>query len=158
MKQKRSNSISALSALLMLAVFALCILGALLGGAKVYAGMTARSESAYHSRTCLQYFATKVRQAPGDVQITQFGDGDALFLYERLGSREYVTRIYCHNGWLMELYTLNTDGFAPEDGEKLLPLSSLTITADGSLLTFTAVVDEVPCSIRVSLCGGEVVS
>lgn len=119
----------------MLAVFAVSILGALLGGAGIYQRLTQRGEENYNSRTCIQYFATKLRQAPGPVTVEEFGEGDALFLRERLAERYYVTRIYCYDGWLMELFTLDSSGFSPEDGEKILPLEALTITAQQGLLT-----------------------
>lgn len=157
-ERSKERSISSVAALLMLVVFAVSILGALLGGAQVYQRLTQRNQESYNSRTCMQYLATKLRQAPGAVAVDQFGDGDALFLYEQIHDRAYVTRIYCHDGWLMELFTIDSDGFAPEDGEKILPLEGMAITADGSLITFRAQCGGEESSLTIYLRTGEVAS
>lgn len=134
------KSISSVAALLVLAVFSIGILGALLGGARIYRGLTEQGRSDYDRRTCLQYLSTKLSQAPAPqgIKIRQFGTSQSLFLLEAIDGREYSTRIYCHNGWLMELFSVNSDGFSPEDGEKILPLNSLSLSQDGALLTLLA--------------------
>ena len=38
--------------------------------------------------------------------------------------------------WLMEIFTLADGDFYPEDGEKILPLSSLSVSQDGSVFSF----------------------
>ena len=108
----------------------------LLGGANIYRRLTQRNEHGYDSRTCVQYIATKLRQAPTPeaVTVTAFGDGDGLIIAETIGDCAYLTRIYCHDGWLMELFTAAGGTFAPEDGEKVLPLRSLSAEQNGSLI------------------------
>lgn len=153
---KRSErSISSVAALMMLAVFSLSILGVLLGGGRIYKNLTLQGKTDYDSRTCLQYLSTKLFQStsPESISIHSFGTSDALFLTENIDGREYVTRIYCHNGWLMELFSVNSDGFAPEDGEKILPLDSLTVTRNGSLLTLQAALADQVWSMRHSIRG-----
>ena len=155
-KQKRS--ISALAALLLFAVFALGILSALLTGANVYRRLTARDRLQYDSRTAVRYVATKLRQAvsPAAVSVAAFGDGDALVLYEEFDGERYCTRVYCHEGWLMELCTGAAGGFAPEDGEKILPAESLSLTLEGGLLRAEIVgSDGQTHSIRQQLRFGE---
>lgn len=138
---KKQTSITAIAAMLLLAVFSLSILGVLLSGAQVYRNLTNQGAEDYNRRTCLQFLSTKLKQAqtPDSVEIQQFGDGDALFILEKYGNRTFVTRIYCHNGWLMELFSLDAEGFAPEDGEKILPLDSLKITESEGLMTLQAI-------------------
>ena len=149
------KSISSVAALLVLAVFSMGILGVLLGGARVYRGLTEQGRFDYDSRTCLQYLSTKLAQAPSpdSVSIRQFGDSDALFLIETIEDREFVTRIYCHGGWLMELFSVNSDSFAPEDGEKILPLHRLSISQKGSLLTLLADSGEAILTLRHTVRG-----
>lgn len=138
-RRMTENSISAIMALCILAVFAVTILGVLLGGAKVYKSITRQGQTDFDSRTCQQLLLTKLRQAssPNAVQIRQFGSGDAIYIYENYESRSFVTRIYCYNGWLMELFSVDSDEFSPEDGEKLLPLDALTVTQQDNLLVLT---------------------
>lgn len=132
----RKRAITDLAPLLLLGVFAMGILAVLLSGAGAYQRLVQRDAAAYDTRTCTQYLATKVRQAPGAecVSVTRFGQGDCLQITETIEGVEYWTRIYCHDGWLMELFTVADPGFAPEDGEKILQAESLTMTLNGGLL------------------------
>ena len=137
MKQRSGKrSISALAALVMLAVFAAGMLGVLLSGAGIYERLVETSAVTGNSRTCTQYLAAKVRQAPapGCVSLSEFGDGDALLIQEEIGGQPYQTRIYCLDGWMMELFTAADAGLAPEDGEKILPVLGLDAGLEDGLL------------------------
>ena len=133
----KERSLSTLAALLTFALFAIGILSVLLGGAKVYRRLNQRDQQSYDSRTCAQYIATKLRQVPTPdaVVIASFGDGDALLIGETIGQDSYLTRVYCYNGWLMELFTISGGDFAPEDGEKILPLRDLTLNHEESRIS-----------------------
>lgn len=131
----RQHNISALAGLLLLGVFAVCILSVLLSGAGAYRRLTARNNAAMEQRSRLQYVATRLRQTEGSVRIDRFGDGDALLLSETVGQARYLTRIYCHEGWLMELYTAADSPVDPGDGEKLIAAETMELEAEGSLLT-----------------------
>ena len=151
MKNKlNEKTISTVSAVLMLAVFAISVLSVLLGGAKIYSRLTQRDSQAYDSRTCIGYLTAKIRQSDGPVTAEQFGDGDALCFRQSLNGREYLTRVYCHEGWLMELFTLDTEGFEPRDGEKIMPVQALSVDIQGSLLT-VLVTDEQGADSRICL-------
>lgn len=152
------RSISGLAALLLLGVFAVGILAVLLSGARAYQRLTERNRLAYDSRTCVQYVATKVRQAPapGAVVLSDFGDGDGLIISEKIEGAEYWTQVYCHDGWLMELFTVADGGFAPEDGEKILQAQSLALTREGDLLRVEIVDGNgTETAILLNLRGGE---
>ena len=133
MKQHK-NLRYGLAALLVLAVFAVGILGTLLGGAGIYRRLTWRDQTAFNSRTCAQYIATRVRQASGMVEIARFGDVDALVIPEIIQGETYLTRVYCYEGWLMELFTAESGKFEPQDGEKLLPAYDLALMLEDGLL------------------------
>lgn len=152
------RSISGLAALILLGVFAAGILTVLLTGARAYKGLTERDAVSYDSRTCVQYLANKVRQAPapGAVVLSDFGEGDSLLIREQIGGNEYWTQVYCHNGWMMELFTTADAGLAPEDGEKILPVQSLAMERSGDLLRLE-IVDQngTENSVLLTLRGGE---
>lgn len=131
----KAKSLSAIAALMVFAVFAVGILSVLLGGAGVYQRLTARDQSAYQNRTGVQYVATKVRQAEAAPQVDAFGGCDALVLSQQIGGVEYLTRVYCYDGWLRELFAAAEGNFSPEDGEKILPMDDLSLELDGGLLT-----------------------
>ena len=134
---RKERSISLVAALLVLAVFAAGIMCVLLSGVSAYRRLTLRDQSDYASRTCAQYITTKLRQAsaPDAVSVSAFGDADALCITENLDGEDYITRVYCHSGWLMELFCSAQGVFSPEDGEKILPLQSLSLQQKGSTVT-----------------------
>lgn len=134
-ERNRGKTISNLAAVLTFCVFAVGILSVLLGGADAYSRLTRRDSRAYDSRTCVQYIAAKVRQAsaPDCVALSEFGDGDALVLYSEIDGTGYLTRIYCCDGWLMELFFHEGGNFAPEDGERVMPIGGMFITEEDGL-------------------------
>lgn len=134
----KNGSLSGLVALLTFVLFAISILFVLLNGAGVYRRLTQRDQFSYDSRTCAQYVATKMRQAPSPAAISTdtFGTVDSLRISQDIEGLEFVTRIYCYENWLMEIFTLADGDFFPEDGEKILPLSSLSVSQDGSVFSF----------------------
>ena len=159
MKEKSNGQfISGLTALVLLCVFGVGILSVLLSGAGVYRRLGERDRMAYDSRTCLQYVATKVRQAPApdSVALSEFGESDCLRLSQWVDGTEYWTRVYCYEGWMMELFTVAGEGFAPEDGEKILQVDSFSLSRDGTLLSVEIVDSRGDAdSILLSLRGGE---
>ena len=135
MKQRNDlRSLSTLASLGLLAVFAVLILSVLLGGAGAYRRLTQQGQQQFDSRTCVQYIATKVRQAPQGVEADTFGNSAALVIPQTYGDTHYLTRIYCHDGWLMELFTAASGDFAPEDGERLMPAKALSLSLEEGLL------------------------
>ena len=133
MKELRSNKITQLMALLTFAVFAVCVLLVLLSGADVYQRLTAEGENQYARRTAAQYLTTRVRQAE-DVTVGDFAGLDALEFRETVNGRGYITRVYCYEGDLRELFTPAEGNFLPEDGEKLLQAEDLSLSLEENLL------------------------
>ena len=148
-KRPIQHQLNGLMALLLFGVFAACVLAVLLTGANAYRRLTQRDQEAYLRRTCVQYLATRVRQADSRdrISVESFGGADALVLTETDGS--YTTRIYCYDGWLMELY-------AAADADKVLELSSLRLTLeDGALTADTVDTAGASGTLRMTLRSGE---
>ncbi len=137
------RGLSAFAVFAALALFAMCVLCVLLSGAGVYRRLTAEGQQAYARRTCAQYLATRIRQAPSAeaVEVTAFDSVQALTIAQTLEGERYLTRVYCYEGWLMELFSAEQTTLCPQDGEKLLPAESLSFVREGSLLRVT-IVDE----------------
>ena len=116
------HNIDGLAALLLFAVFAVCILMVLLTGADAYRRLTNRDSAAHAQRTAVQYVAQRVRQADrlDGVELEDFEGVQALVLG---AGEEYVTRIYCYDGSLMELYS------APADGERIMAAQAMELSA-----------------------------
>ena len=137
-KKNRQFHSSALPALLLLAVFALCLLGILLTGAEVYSGLTEDAAAHHTRRTTFSYLTTRLKQGNG-VYSEEFGGVTALVFPEDVDGRTYITRVYCYDGWLRELYTAKNGTFSPADGEKLLEMDALSVIMEKNriLLEFT---------------------
>lgn len=134
MKRKTiTHNLDGLAALLLFAVFAASVLAVLLTGAKAYRGVTRRDQEAYNARTAVQYVAQRVRQADSlyGVAVEEFGGVESLVLGQ---GEEYITRLYCYEGWLMELYCLAGEDFSPEDGERVVEAQELKLSLDRGML------------------------
>ncbi|MCQ2566116.1 MAG: DUF4860 domain-containing protein [Clostridia bacterium] len=135
-KNNSKNSISGLATLLMFGVFAVCIMSVLLTGAGAYKRLTQRDQASFSARTCSQYIVTKVRQAgsPDAVSVESFDGYDCLVFAEDIDGWTYVTRVYCCDGWLCELFTAEDGGFLPEDGEKVVEAEDLKVYSENGLI------------------------
>ena len=124
-------------ALLIFGAFALCALLVLLTGADIYKKITEREEKSFDARTAPQYISTRFRQGDntGAIAVNDFGGVDALEITQQINGKDYITRVYCFDGYLCELFA-NSDGdFSPEDGEQLLPLKALEMEMEESCFT-----------------------
>ena len=155
MKTKRvQHHIDGLIALTMFSVFAVCILITLLAGAQAYSRLAQRDRLAYGRRTCVQYVATKVHNADssGAISVEELGGADVLVL--GAGS-EYVTRIYCYDGYLRELYCSAEHPMSPEEGERIIEAESMELSLNGNLLAVTVTANAEANTLLLSLRGGE---
>ncbi len=155
-KREIQHHTDALAALLLFGVFAACILAVLLTGAGAYRRLTGRDQAAYARRTALQYVATRVRQSDvlDQVEVEDFRGVTALVLREEGG---YVTRVYCHDGFIKELYADEEEAFlVPGDGERILEARGLEFSLEDGLLTVTATDGSgVVSTLLLSLRSGE---
>ncbi len=146
-KQPIRHQIDGLIALLLFGVFSVCILAVLLTGADAYRRLTDRDRAAFDRRTTLQYIATRVRQADtlDGVRVGDFNGVDALIFDEGDG---YVTRIYCHNGSIMELYAEEDLDLSLEAGEPIMAAAPLGFSMADGRLTITNGGDQLILSLR----------
>lgn len=135
--EHRSGKMTSVLALLVFVLFALCLLLVLLTGAGIYRGLVRRGEETFAARTVVQYVATRVRQAR-TVTVADFEGCEALVFPEIIDGETYLTRVYCYEGWLMELFSADTAALSPEDGEKLLEAEALQVSLEEDLLTVEA--------------------
>nr|WP_325184877.1 DUF4860 domain-containing protein [uncultured Oscillibacter sp.] len=156
MREKQvKHHIDSLAALLLFGVFAACVLVVLFTGADAYRRLTSRDQAAYERRTGVQYIATRVRQSDhaGGVAVEPFGDGDALVL----GADEtYAARVYCYDGWLMELYCLAEEPMEPQDGQRILEAEKLALSLEDGLLEISlTAAGGAEDTLRLALRSGE---
>ena len=143
MKEKPSN-LTEFLALAVFALFALCLFGVLLTGARVYRNLVDQGSRSYADRTAAMYLSTRVRQS-GGITVEEFDGCPALVSREEIDGRTYVTRVYCCDGYLRELFCAENAALSPEDGEIVLEAetfsaqleqNTLLVELDGNCLTF----------------------
>lgn len=136
-RRRQNHQIDGLITLVLFGVFAACVLSVLLTGAKVYRDLTAEDREAYDRRVCAQYVTTKVRQIPsGDtIEVSEHDGTDVLSFGEEIEGEDYITRIYCYDGWIRELFTFRDAEFFPEDGEAVVQAQAMELGLDDDLLT-----------------------
>lgn len=156
MKQGRTQEhITSLAALLLLAVFAVSILLTLLEGADLYRRLTDRDRESWQARSAFLYLSTRLRQEDrlGAISVEEFDGRPALTLG---AGEEYVTRLYCYDGSLWELYSPAELELAQEDGERLLDLAGMEPTLSEGLLRLDLTgADGQTQQLTLALRGGE---
>lgn len=138
MKQKESKiSIGNIGVLLVFCALALCLLMTLLMGARIYRNITAQAEQDSNRRIVSQYMANRIRQADHDgmVSVENFEGIHALVIRETINGTVYLTRIYCCDGWLYELFAAENSMLSPGEGEPLIPVKAISFSLSDSLLT-----------------------
>ena len=146
MKEKFTK-ITDLLALTVFAVFAVCVLITLLYGANVYQNLVQRGEESFGVRTAAQYVTTRVRQAE-TVTVADFEGCEALVLPEEIDGARYLTRVYCYEGHIRELFCAENAALSPEDGEKVMPVDSLSFLVEDGILTVSIDGREVLLQLR----------
>ena len=156
-KPVSQHHMDTLAALLLFGIFAACVLTVLLTGADAYGRITDRDSEAYDRRTCIQYVATRVRQADtaGGVSLEVFGGVKALVLKDA-EDENCLTRVYYHDGYLMELYSEADVDLTPEDGEKVIRCDWMRLSLEDGLLTVDLLDPQGEVTtVRLALRGGE---
>ncbi len=145
--KKQTSKLTDLLVLLVFAAMALSLLLVLLYGAGIYQRLTEEGDARYSRQTATQYILTRVRQ--GDqIQLEDFEDCKSLAFREEIEGDQYITRVYCYDGWLRELFSEEDAPLSPEDGEKILPLDKLEMKLEEELLTVELDGRKIPIALR----------
>lgn len=134
MRKNDHRNITDLLVLLVFGIFALCVAAVLLTGASVYKNLTEQAETAHAHRVAARYLTTRFHQAPA-VQVEEFCGVQTLSIREEIGGRTYLTRVYCQDGYIRELFAAESAQVSPDDGETVLEAESLTFEINENLLT-----------------------
>lgn len=152
------HQMDTLMALILFGVFAACVLAVLLTGARAYQRLTGRDQSAFDRRTAIQYIATRVRQSDtaGAITVEDFDGVTCLCISQDYDLNTYVTRVYCHDGYLRELFCSPEDELGLDAGEPVLEAQAVDFALKDGLLTVTATLaDGTGDSLHISLRSGE---
>jgi hypothetical protein len=122
--------------LFLICVFAVCQFYVLAAGAGIYKDVSAVMEEQYGERNALGYISTKLHQsdAKGMVSLGRLGDVEAIIIREEMDCFAYNTFIYCHEGYICELFCPATERLTPSDGLLVIAAEELGFSLDGGLL------------------------
>ena len=126
------HAADAIFALILFAAFAVSILMVLTTGAQAYQKVRTSVENHYSENTCVSYIVMKLRHyddASCNVSLGDVEGTPALLLSEIIDDYEYVTAIYFHEGFVMELYAESGYEFTLDDGFQIIEAQGLTLTS-----------------------------
>lgn len=151
--KRQTRLLETMPNLLLFFLFSACMLAALLAGARVYQGVSSVLEAQYSTTTCINYISAKVRHydKQNGIDMGKIGDIDAIALYDTYDGEEYVTYIYCSDGYLMELFCSTQEEFLPQDGQRIMPIDELKLALNGQILSVHCMRTEEEASAVLSI-------
>ena len=131
------------------AMLAACIVIVLITGVRLYNRSSTRDTDDYYHRTVTSYVITRVSQSAvaGSFFVGDFDEatpketGDTFFFTETFDGVTYVTRLYCHDGALYELFSPMSAKLDRTAGEKVLSVKNMSFTVKDGLFTADIVFD-----------------
>ena len=133
MKNNTHRKLTQLLGLLVFALFAVCVAAVLLSGVKSYQTLTRRGAMAHEQRVAVRYLTTRFRQAPS-VRVEDFCGLQTLTIREEIQGKTYLTRVYCYEGSIRELFSGESAKVTPKDGEEVLAAQELSFSQEGRQL------------------------
>lgn len=135
---RNKTSYSTVLGLLLVCLFAVCMLFTLAYGATIYKDISSVMDSQYGTRTVLSYVVTKVRHydVAGSVELGSLDGMDAIILREEIDDEKYLTYIYAYDGSLCELFCPAYLELTLDSGEQIISLDELefSLSDSGNLL------------------------
>ena len=135
---RRRGLMESVALLVLCALFFILAVAAIATGVSAYNGTSQVIEDSNTYRTVLAYLSNQVRRGDsvGNIEVGRLFDSGALMIYETIDEWEYVTYIYCHDGFLRELFIEKGLEFEAEAGNELIPLEKVYfgVTADGQIM------------------------
>ena len=132
-KEQNHKKTTQLLVLAVFAVFGLCLAAVLLTGAGTYRNLVQQGRQAHDRRVAARYVTTRFRQGTG-VEFEDFQGVSAMTLREEIGGKIYLTRVYCYEGSIRELFSGEQTAVSPGDGQIILEANGLSFERDGNLL------------------------
>ncbi|MBQ8333109.1 MAG: DUF4860 domain-containing protein [Clostridia bacterium] len=148
----RKHTMTVIVPVLLFAVLAVLLLHVLYSGAEITGRLTAREQEGRTLRTAVQYVNMRLDQAQ-NVSVGAFCGIAALEFTETHEGTAYLTRVYCYDGYLRELFCEADVELEPDAGEKLLPLDAFVPSDEDGLLTAELTADGETVVIQYNLRG-----
>jgi hypothetical protein len=145
--QPKQWKITGIMPLMVFFLLSVCLMTLLLTGVRIYRNTVEQGESRFLNRTAVQYLTTRVHQADcrNQLSVESFDGIKALVFREEIDGEIYKTMVYCHEGYLKELFCAEDGHFRPSDGEKLFALEDLQLQLEDSLLQIQVTLPDGVC-------------
>lgn len=152
-RNDNKHTVDMLFVLTLFAVFAVSASLLIAFGAGIYKSTIDSMDRHYNVSTASAFIAEKLHQhdESGYVRIRDFGDGDALVLFETYGEETYCNYIYVYDGYLKELFTAADVTLSPEAGENILPVQEFAVKLNSEGLVSVDIKDESGRTVRTSV-------
>lgn len=119
--RQRAHAISGVFIFALLGAFAVLSTLLVLLGARAYRAVTERAALSAEERILLNYPLNKVRMndCADRIRVDEKDGVPMLVIRHDIDGEWYETSIYCHQGWLYELFAAADDEIPLEEGEPL---------------------------------------
>ncbi len=110
-------------------IFTITAIAVVLIGVGIFQFTVRNMDDNYELRTVHSYICEKIRQndASGSIR-TQYKDGVSCLVFRStVSDTNYVTYIYCYDGYLRELLVSEDYPFDPASGQTVMELSSFSV-------------------------------
>ena len=137
MKKRNSYTVDTVFVLVLFVVFSITVLFVLMSGAGVYKDTQSVMQERYEERTALSYISAKINHFDSEdsIAITK-KDGVQILA---LSQGDFVTYIYCKDGFIKEMLVDKDQPFDADDGLEIIEASSLEFERIDNLLKITCV-------------------
>lgn len=124
-------------AIVMLVVFFIVMMTCLVIGVSIYRGVSdARVQSdELHMESGLLVNIVRMNDSADAVRMAEGPEGDALVLVERLESGTYETRLYLHDGAIVQEYAIAGRPLNPDNALEIVASDVFEFTYDDGLLS-----------------------
>lgn len=124
--EKNGHSMDFTFVLLLVCIFAVCVLISLVLGTKIYTSTNRSIQQTDNQRTALSYITEKLRHCDQahSVRVEKRQGQQVLVLSESYEGTEYETRIYAYEGWLKEIFAKKGLEFDLSAGSNIIEAQS----------------------------------
>lgn len=143
-RNDNKHTVDMLFVLTLFAVFAVSASLLIAFGASVYKNTIDSMDEHYNLSTASAFITEKLHQhdEADSVNVSSFGDGDALVLTEVYDGRTYCNYIYIYDGYLRELFTAADVNLSPEAGAGILPVEEFIVRKNSEGLVSVSLKDD----------------
>ncbi|MCR4902476.1 MAG: DUF4860 domain-containing protein [Butyrivibrio sp.] len=128
--EKKHHIIDTLFVILLLFMFAFCVVTLISLGASVYQRNVDTMSDNFNDRTTFAYISEKIRQSDtnGGISMGDFENIPAIVLEQEINQVSYTTYLYQYEGFLCELMKkTSVEGISPAGGQQIIEINDLKI-------------------------------